>query len=352
MENKKKRNPKLFLHIGLHKTGTSSIQESLIQNKDNLVKEGILYPNHIKIFDNILNTDFFNIKLADKCATELENISKSKKNTIKKIIISNEAFSGNPFDGYKKLKIIVKYLSKISEKFETKIILYLRRQDKLIESLYIQSIKDGKTALFNDFIKTLKYDSLNWSNYIKIWMQHFSKNQLIIRMYDKKKFKDGNIVTDFACALESKSLKNDITFYEENKGYSQASLEIAQMLNQYLNGYEKRYVRYFLEKIDTKKRHISYTFYTYKERQKVLSYFKKCNAELLIKFPHICSREYFDIDCEKIGTNSSCLEKSKDYDNMISKLISALVSENSTLRHKTKPSLKNLYRMLAYYIKQ
>ena len=64
MENKKKRNPKLFLHIGLHKTGTSSIQESLIQNKDNLVKEGILYPNHIKIFDNILNTDFFNIKLA------------------------------------------------------------------------------------------------------------------------------------------------------------------------------------------------------------------------------------------------------------------------------------------------
>ena len=161
----------------MHKTGTSSIQESLIQNKDNLVKEGILYPNHIKIFDNILNTDFFNIKLADKCTTELENISKSKKNTIKKIIISNDIiFSNNPFDGYKKLKIIVKYLSKISEKFfQRKLFYTLEDRDKLIESLYIQSIKDGKTALFNDFIKTLKYDSLNWSNYIKIWMQHFSK---------------------------------------------------------------------------------------------------------------------------------------------------------------------------------
>lgn len=352
MENKKKRNPKLFLHIGLHKTGTSSIQESLIQNKDNLAKEGILYINNLKIFDNILNNDYFNIKLVGKCITELENISKSKNNTIKKIIISNEAFSGNPFDGYKKLKIIVKYLSKISKRFETKIILYLRRQDELIESLYIQSIKDGKTDLFNDFIKTLKYDSFNWSNYLKIWMQHFSKNQLIVRMYDKKKYKDGNIVTDFACALESKLLKNDITFYEENKGYSQASLEVAQMLNQYLNEYEKRYVRHFLEKIDTKKRHISSTFYTHKERQKVLAYFKKCNAELLDKFPFICSSDYFEIDGERIGPNSSCIAKSKDYDNMIYNLISSLISENSTLRYKTKPSLKNLYKMLVYYIKQ
>ena len=91
MENKKKRNPELFLHIGLHKTGTSSIQESLIQNKDNLVKEGILYITNLKIFDNILNIDFFNINLIDNCITELENISKSKKNTIKKIIIIKRA---------------------------------------------------------------------------------------------------------------------------------------------------------------------------------------------------------------------------------------------------------------------
>ena len=352
MENRKKRNPKLFLHIGLHKTGTSSIQESLIQNKDNLVKEGILYITNLKIFDNILNIDFFNINLVDNCITELENISKSKKNTIKKIIISNEAFSGNPFNGYKKLKIIIKYLSEISKRFETKIILYLRRQDELIESLYIQSIKGGKTALFNDFIKTLKYDSFNWSNYIKIWMQYFSKNQLIVRMYDKKNFKDGNIVTDFACVLESKLLKNDTAFYEENKGYSQASLEVAQMLNQYLNEFEKRYVRHFLEKIDTKKRNIPSTFYTYKERQKVLAYFEKCNAELLNKFPFICSSEYFEIDLENVGPNSNYLEKSKDYDTVISNLITSLINENSTLRYKTKPSLKNLYKMLVYYIKQ
>tara|TARA_B100000900_G_scaffold126037_1_gene106385 strand:+ start:181 stop:1239 length:1059 start_codon:yes stop_codon:yes gene_type:complete len=351
MENKKKRNPELFLHIGLHKTGTSSIQESLIQNKANLAKEGILYINNLKIFDNILNIDFFNIKFADKCITELENISKSKKNTIKKIIISNESFSGNPFNGYKKLKIIVKYLNEISKSFETKIILYLRRQDELIESLYIQSIKSGKTALFNDFIKTLKYDSFNWSNYINIWMQYFSKNQLIVRMYDKEKFKDGNIVTDFASVLESKLLKNDINFYEENKGYSQASLEVAQMLNQYLNEYEKRYVRHFLEKIDTKKRHISSKFYTYKKRQQVLAYFEKCNEELLDKFPFICSSEYFEIDAKRIDPNSSCFEKSKDYDNVISNLISSLINENSTLRYKTKPSLKNLYKMLVYYIK-
>ena len=243
-------------------------------------------------------------------------------------------------------------LSEISKRFETKIILYFRRQDELIESLYIQSIKGGKTTLFNDFIKTLKYDSFNWSNYIKIWMQYFSKNQLIVRMYDKKKFKDGNIVTDFACVLDSKLLKNDTTFYEENKGYSQSSLEVAQMLNQYLNEFEKRYVRHLLEKIDTNKRHISSTFYTYKERQKVLAYFEKCNAELLDKFPFICSNEYFEIDVERNGPNSRYLEKSKDYDNVISNLISSLINENITLRYKTKPSLKNIYKMLVYYIRQ
>ena len=54
------------------------------------------------IFDNILNSENPN---DNKCTTELENISKSNENTIKKIIFKKEAFSGL-FNGYKKLKII------------------------------------------------------------------------------------------------------------------------------------------------------------------------------------------------------------------------------------------------------
>tara|TARA_Y100001968_G_scaffold333453_1_gene396350 strand:- start:2882 stop:3949 length:1068 start_codon:yes stop_codon:yes gene_type:complete len=352
VENNEKRNSKLFLHIGLHKTGTSSIQTALIQNKNNLINEGIFYFNDLNFFNNILHNDIFSNKLLNKCIIQLENISKTKKNTIQKIIISNEAFSGNPFNGYKNIEIIIKYLSEIGKRFDTKIILYLRRQDELMESLYIQSIKEGETLIFEDFIKTLKYDSFNWSNYIRVWMQNFSKNQLIVRMYDKKTLKNGDIVSDFANIIESQLLKNDNNYYEENKRYSQGSLEVARMLNQYLNDNDKKYVRSLLEKINTKIRFDSFALFTKKGRKKVLSYFKKCNTELLNDFPFLCSREFFKTDVESDKPVHSYLEKSKNYNHIISDLISSLINENTTLKYKTKPSLKNLYRMLIYILKK
>jgi len=47
----------IVLHIGLHKTGTSSIQETLRANRDRLIERGVLYPrslpgNHSNLFYN------------------------------------------------------------------------------------------------------------------------------------------------------------------------------------------------------------------------------------------------------------------------------------------------------------
>ena len=339
------------MHIGLHKTGTSSIQESLIQNKKKLKTDGILYLNDLINLNKIINSDSFNQLLADQFLNEIEKVLKKDKNNIRKVIISNESLSGNPFADYNNNNIIIKYLSALNKLFDTKIIIYLRRQDEFIESLYTQSIKSGNTHIFDKFIKSFNTQKFNWYNYLKQWLEYFTKNDLKIRIYNKRTLAKGNVVHDFANIINSQVLKEDKRSYQINSGYSQKSLEIARSFNQYLNKEEIKHIRPYLEKIDPKIKFNSFNYFSYKDRKQLLSYYEKSNKELMKYYSIGITKEFFKIEKEKDKKDGQLKINSENHIIIISKLFSLLIKENITLRHKTKPSLKNLSRMLSYLLK-
>jgi len=150
---------KLYLHIGLHKTATSSIQQSLIKNHDLLLRNGVLYPkslgqNHsVPIFsmfsdnpeavygniiaDKNVGTDYSkqNIEQQERF---LREVSENKQ--IHSLVISGEGISAMPQKGLQKLKI---FIDEHFSEFELEIICYVRNPIDSISSEFQELIKGG-----------------------------------------------------------------------------------------------------------------------------------------------------------------------------------------------------------------
>ena len=92
---------RLIIHIGLHKTGTTSFQNFLHLNRDALLKAGVLYPemgeheSHWVIPNQIVRNNWNYVE--DYMKTSLTN---AKKANIKTVFISSEDFELFLFEGY------------------------------------------------------------------------------------------------------------------------------------------------------------------------------------------------------------------------------------------------------------
>lgn len=102
---------KLFLHIGPHKTGTTSFQKYCHDNYQRLLKLGICYPrfkgakhHHGSICADVLQDDSFCCRLRDKIINEAE------KNKCAIILISSEMFGELLIEHPKKFEFLIEFL--------------------------------------------------------------------------------------------------------------------------------------------------------------------------------------------------------------------------------------------------
>lgn len=201
---KQQDKPIVHLHIGTHKTGTTSLQRFLDINSEQLKKYDILYPKtgwyhhsqHLLPFQLKGAIPFDVEKISDTVWQDL--IKEIKRSRLKNVILSSEIFSTL---NKSQIEILHKYL----EDFEVKIYLYLRRQDELFESIYNQQIKgwrNPKKKQVSFFLKNMKalYPHFNYFHLVKNWAEVFKSDNIIIRPYHKEYVSD--TISDFLNLLE------------------------------------------------------------------------------------------------------------------------------------------------------
>ncbi len=183
---------RVFIHIGLPKTATSSIQSFLYDSNAFLDQHGYHYLqtglNHnLKCHHDLVwklglhkgpsyveeDVDQYKQEILDSLKAEVAN------NPGKDLILSSEllTFIGD----FKKLDPILE----IFEGKEIKYILNLRKQDRFLESLYQQVVKDGISQTFEEWFHTSR-GVANYNVLVTKLLQITTKENVIIDMFDAR----------------------------------------------------------------------------------------------------------------------------------------------------------------------
>lgn len=201
----------IYLHIGPRKTGTTTIQKSLLYNQNLLLKNGVLIPEIGRGFPEIaaqhnlawelMGYDVYNKNLGnwDDLINLLENSQKNK------VILSSEVFSSLDIE---KISTIKQYLSQ----YNVNIVVYLRRQDQLFQSMWAQELKTGDSDQVDDnFLDWIENNQsfiikhgLDYKNLLSKWKSIFGKEHILVRVLEKQQL-NGSLFHDFlyTCGVDN-----------------------------------------------------------------------------------------------------------------------------------------------------
>lgn len=244
---------KCFLHIGAEKTGTTSIQRSLELNQVYLEKSNIFYPNmfhnnnHPKIACYAMDDDTVDVRKKRFNLINKENIIAFRKKFIDDFEIELEQKNNDST-----IIIVNEHLCRLLHESEVlrlkhflcnyfdeiKIIIYLRRQDRLMKSLYSTLIKNGSKR---DYVfpkynnkKINIFTTYNYKRILDLWSNIWSKDDISIRIFEIDKLYNNNVVFDFLDFVGIKD-KSSIKYIYENKGLSHKALMTLLLINKTIN---------------------------------------------------------------------------------------------------------------------
>lgn len=159
---------RLIVHMGVHRTGTTAIQETLKKNRSSLLEQGVLYPRlfgedaHIALPGRLKKR-----RLSAKMLRE--EIKKADTDETHTVILSAEDFCT--------LKRFT-FLRELQKEFDVEVVLYLRRQTEWLESWYNQHIKWPWDRRFSS-ISVEKFLKKSWRFY---WMDYYKLLRRIERV--------------------------------------------------------------------------------------------------------------------------------------------------------------------------
>jgi len=180
--------PKKIVHIGFPKTGSTFLQKSVFPLLLGL--EYVDFRTCVKLFEDLIYLD-------DLDYEDQKSIKNFSNYPSEKILFSQEALTGPPFTfkGLNRSQIPIR----LKGLGFSKVIITIRNQVDIIDSLYRQYVYQGGVMRFKGF---LNLDG-NWNHYLRAFnLDYLKYDRLIIKYIEM--FGDGNVLI-----LPQEILKND-----------------------------------------------------------------------------------------------------------------------------------------------
>ena len=217
---------KIFIHIGMNKTGSSAIQRDFFLNRHLLEENGLLYPTfgaagaaHYEL-SNFLG---FSQKPNEKLGSDEFEIKRNKFDTefsasgCQSAVFSSENFvlRGQPED-----------VAKFFHDHKVYIVVYLRRHDNWWVSAYNQALKMVVNPPWGPgienylyFHKGKKSQVFNHRCLVDRWADVFGKENLIVRPHEKGQNLP-NITTDFLNAIGHREISEKLSISKKRLNVS------------------------------------------------------------------------------------------------------------------------------------
>ena len=181
---------RLFLHVGVHRTATTSIQSFLRTNFAPLQKLGYFNPFAAGRSASLFNGLFSGTTNAFDVATDINKRAANKPTPIHSLILSDEDIC---------MRQDISSLQRFCDIFDVKVVLSLRRQDLWLESWHQQNVKwqwDPALAhlTFPEFLE--RRPQFHWIHYdalIDRFSQAFGAENVILRVFERGEMPEGPI---------------------------------------------------------------------------------------------------------------------------------------------------------------
>lgn len=208
---------RFIIHIGTEKTGTTTLQHLLAQNRELLEYNGVYYlttPQRIEsrgmvaaALGNQQHDEFLSasgVDTAEKRQTfreatwqEVHATLSALPTSIHTVVVSSEHFHSR-LRHQKQVAWIRELFAEYASEF--RIFCYLRQQAELVESFYSTALKNGSTRKLDELAEKLCKNTNHYYNHrmlLSLWAKTFGDDCLTPRIFDKSTLVGGDVVKDF-----------------------------------------------------------------------------------------------------------------------------------------------------------
>jgi hypothetical protein len=219
----------IHLHIGLNKTGTSSLQDFFSMNADTLRAEGWCYPRAGRdtTAHHPLSKRLKPGPLANDAATrEMVAALRTELAGCERAVLSSEDFHTHVPRGIERIRDAL-------EGHEVRVVLYVREHVAYLASWYQQNVQATHlSCAFDSFCYFTRKPLFKVAD---AWGEVFGRDRVTVRLYDRAALHGGDIVQDFAQVI---GLGGDLARfvrkpYESNPSVTGNLLFIKRVVNNF-----------------------------------------------------------------------------------------------------------------------
>ncbi len=181
---------RVFVHIGTHKAGSTSIQRFMSAARDALATQGILYPRSGTWRDaprghHALAWQLRGVE-AERCSgNEWSDLHAELRDWQgHSVVLSSEEFSSSDPEAIARLRLQL-------ENRAITALVYFRNVPEYFRSLYMQQLKRGITSSsFRDFVQ-MNLAVVNYLGLVERWAQALGTERVRVRAFDRVKRQPG-----------------------------------------------------------------------------------------------------------------------------------------------------------------
>lgn len=237
----------LVLHLGSGKTGTTSIQTLLHDNRDRLAELGFLYPRspgevrHARVSLSVLPADVVARAPAwhRQGFTSLEEFRADFHGRLRaeiaeaglpRLILSDEALFGTKDQARERLRVLTDDIART-----VRLVVYLRRQDDHLTSRYQQVVKVGETRRLEERVRTMSLAGLyDYRSRLGAWQEVMEPTSFLVRPFERNRFPGGSLHQDFLDAAGVDVRADDLAEVTPlNQSLDAESVEFLRIYNLY-----------------------------------------------------------------------------------------------------------------------
>jgi hypothetical protein len=239
---------RIFLHVGVEKTGTTTLQVAMAVNRPLLHRSGYIIP------PGLVGSSSYHIGLALFAANpdavpELRQVARltngaaysafleSYPSQIAReltepschtAVLSNEHCSSR-LGTVTEIAKVHQIVSRLAR--DCRVIIYLRRQDEVVASHYSTYVRSGAIGEFK-FPNDIFW--LDYLHLLEMWAHIFGKENLIIRIFEPHQLKDGDLLSDFFTIIGLPQQDQLLRPENQNRSFDVYTVEFLRRFNAHL----------------------------------------------------------------------------------------------------------------------